>query len=245
MSAVQNDTYANPQARAQVMPNSDASEMQNTFIQLMVAQIRNQDPTKPVDSSEFLSQFAAMSQVQSLEKMSLLTQNNMVLLENLQYLSAASLVGQTVKVRADELDLGDQPVQAEVDLKHNANELVAILTDANGVKTEIPLPASEPGRVAFEIDPVELGLKPGKYDIEVKSASDETLVVEVKGKVSNVRLGADGPVLDVVGVGSVPFYEITEFSEASSLFANLLMPPQGNAAPRPLNSFAQGPRHEF
>ncbi|CAG8863181.1 hypothetical protein PS627_00117 [Pseudomonas fluorescens] len=244
MNTVQNDTYGNQQGRAQVMPNSDASEMQNTFIQLMVAQIRNQDPTKPVDSSEFLSQFASMSQVQSLEKMSLLTQNNMVLLENLQYLSAASLVGQTVKVRADELDLDDQPVQAEVDLEHSANELVATLTDANGVKTEIPLPASEPGRVAFEIDPVKLGLKPGKYDIEVKSASDETLVVEVKGKVSNVRLGADGPVLDVVGVGSVPFYEITEFSEAS-LLANLMMPPQGTAASRALNPSAQGQRHEF
>ncbi|MHC8306822.1 flagellar hook capping FlgD N-terminal domain-containing protein [Pseudomonas sp. PB3P13] len=244
MSAVQNDTYGNRQARDPVMPRSDASEMQNTFIQLLVAQIRNQDPTKPVDSSEFLSQFASMSQVQSLEKMSLLTQNNMVLLENLQYLSAASLVGQTVKVRADELDLSDQPVQAEVNLEHSANELVAILTDANGVKTEIPLPASEPGRVEFEIDPVALGLKPGKYDIEVKSASDESLEVEVKGKVNSVRLGADGPVLDVAGVGSVPFYEITEFSEAS-LFANLMMPPRGNDAPRSLNQFAQGQRHEF
>ena len=245
MIMLNNDARANPQSGGQVMPNSDASEMQNTFIQLMVAQIRNQDPTKPVDSSEFLSQFASMSQVQSLEKMSLLTQNNMVLLENLQYLSAAGLVGQTVKVRADELDLDDQPVQAEVELEHSANELVAILTDANGVKTEIPLPASEPGRVAFEVDPEKLGLKPGKYDIEVKSASDETLVVEVKGKVSNVRLGADGPVLDVVGVGSVPFYEITEFSSEASLFANLLMPPRDNAAPRSINPFAQGQRHEF
>ena len=90
----QNDTRNTPPPGDQVNGNSDSDEIQNTFIQLMVAQIRNQDPTKPVDSSEFLSQFASMSQVQSLEKMSALTQNNMVLLENLQYLSAASLVGQ-------------------------------------------------------------------------------------------------------------------------------------------------------
>jgi flagellar basal-body rod modification protein FlgD len=244
MSAVQNDSYGTQQARDAVLPNSDSSDMENTFIQLMVAQIQNQDPTKPVDSSEFLSQFASMSQVKSLEKMSLLTQNNMVLLENLQYLSASSLVGQTVKVRADELDLNDQPVQAEFELEHSANELVATLTDANGVKTEVPLPASEPGRVAFEIDPVALGLKPGKYDIEVKSASGESLAVEVKGKVSNVRLGADGPILDVVGVGSVPFYEITEFSEAS-LFANLMMPRTANAGTGALNPLTQGLRHEF
>lgn len=135
-------------------------------------------------------------------------------------------------------------MQAEFELEHSANELVATLTDANGVKTEVPLPASEPGRVAFEIDPVALGLKPGKYDIEVKSASGESLVVEVKGKVSNVRLGADGPILDVVGVGSVPFYEITEFSEAS-LFANLMMPRTANAGTGALNPLTQGLRHEF
>ncbi|WMI97596.1 flagellar hook capping FlgD N-terminal domain-containing protein [Pseudomonas chlororaphis subsp. aurantiaca] len=244
MAPVQNNTVNQHPLDAKVKPNSPAADMQNTFIKLMTAQIQNQDPTKPVDSSEFLNQFASMSQVQSLENMSALTKNNMVLLENLQYLNASGLVGQTVKVRAEELDLNDQPVQAEIELTHSANELVATLTDANGIKTTVPLPASEPGRVSFEIDPVALGLKPGKYDIEVKSGSDERYVVEVKGKVSNVRLGSDGPVLDVAGVGSVPFYKITEFSEAS-LFANLMIPPATSSPQRPLSQFTQGQRHEF
>ena len=42
---------------------SDATQMENNFISLMVAQIKYQDPTKPVDSTEFLNQFSAMSQV--------------------------------------------------------------------------------------------------------------------------------------------------------------------------------------
>ena len=243
MSAVNNDSN-NPAAGGQQAPKSNGAQMQDTFIQLMVAQIKNQDPTNPVDSSEFLSQFATMSQVQSLEKMSFLTENNMVLLENLQYLSASTLVGQTVKVSTSELNLKDQPVQAEVELKHSASELMAVLTDANGVKTEIPLPASEPGRVQFDIDPLALGLKPGKYDIEVKTASGESLKVEVKGKVSNVRLGSDGPVLNVEGVGDVPFYKITEFSEAS-LFSDQIAPIGQNPFQRSLSQFAQGQHHEF
>lgn len=243
MSQIQNDTRNTPPPGDQVNGNSDADEIQNTFIQLMVAQIRNQDPTKPVDSSEFLSQFASMSQVQSLEKMSALTQNNMVLLENLQYLSAASLVGQMVKVRVEELDLTDQKVEAQIELEHSANELMVTLTDENGVKTEIALPASGPGRVEFEIDPVALGLKPGKYEIEVKSNTDETFVVEAKGKVNNVRLSSDGPVLNIAGVGDVPFYEITEFSEAS-MFSNLMLPGQ-TTGQRSLSQSIQGPRHEF
>src|SRR5690606_40555147 len=76
---------------------SDAAQMENTFITLMTAQIANQDPTKPMDSNEFLSQFAAMSQVKSMENMAALTRNNMILTDNLQTLAAAGLVGQEVK----------------------------------------------------------------------------------------------------------------------------------------------------
>ena len=39
---------------------------ENTFLQLLVAQIKNQDPTQPVDSSTFLSQLAEFSQLEQL-----------------------------------------------------------------------------------------------------------------------------------------------------------------------------------
>ena len=44
--------------------NSLANE--NTFLQLLVAQIKNQDPTQPVDSSTFLTQLAEFSQLEQL-----------------------------------------------------------------------------------------------------------------------------------------------------------------------------------
>lgn len=39
---------------------------ENTFLQLLVAQIKNQDPTQPVDSNTFLSQLAEFSQLEQL-----------------------------------------------------------------------------------------------------------------------------------------------------------------------------------
>jgi flagellar basal-body rod modification protein FlgD len=39
---------------------------ENTFLQLLVAQIQNQDPTAPVDSSTFLTQLAEFSQLEQL-----------------------------------------------------------------------------------------------------------------------------------------------------------------------------------
>jgi flagellar basal-body rod modification protein FlgD len=39
---------------------------ENTFLQLMVAQLKNQDPTQPMDSTAFLSQLAQFSQLEQL-----------------------------------------------------------------------------------------------------------------------------------------------------------------------------------
>ncbi|CAD5110230.1 flagellar hook assembly protein FlgD [Zestomonas carbonaria] len=193
---------------------SDATQLENNFITLMVAQIQNQDPTKPVDSTEFLNQFAAMSQVRSLENMASLSKNNLVLLDNLQTLTAAGLVDQEVKVATDKVELGDGTVRGQVNLEFASGKTVLRLTDSNGVKTDIQLGSQVAGPVPFDLDAGKLGLEPGRYSIEVVTDSGEYPGVEVAGRVSKVRVSAEGPVLDVEGVGSVPFYNITEFGQS-------------------------------
>jgi flagellar basal-body rod modification protein FlgD len=45
---------------------TDALGNEDTFLQLLVAQIQNQDPTQPIDSSTFLTQLAEFSQLEQL-----------------------------------------------------------------------------------------------------------------------------------------------------------------------------------
>lgn len=45
---------------------SDSLANEDTFLQLLVAQIQNQDPTQPIDSSTFLTQLAEFSQLEQL-----------------------------------------------------------------------------------------------------------------------------------------------------------------------------------
>ena len=42
---------------------------QEDFLALMVAQLENQDPTKPMDNNEFLSQMAQFSMVEGIENL--------------------------------------------------------------------------------------------------------------------------------------------------------------------------------
>jgi flagellar basal-body rod modification protein FlgD len=45
---------------------TDALGSETTFLQLLVAQIQNQDPTNPIDSTTFLTQLASFSQLEQL-----------------------------------------------------------------------------------------------------------------------------------------------------------------------------------
>ncbi len=217
MTAITNNTVSNPYSIDQVTANSvnvsDATQMENNFISLMVAQIQNQDPTKPVDSTEFLNQFSAMSQVKSMENMTQLSKSNLVLLDNLQTLTASGLVGQEVKVAVDRLAVGSSTIRGQLNLGYAAGDTLVTLTDSNGVKKELRLGAQTAGLVPFEINPAALGLAPGTYQLEATTDSGEYPKVEISGLVSHVRVSADGPVLDVVGAGAVPFYKITEFGQ--------------------------------
>ena len=48
---------------------SVASKMNaDTFLQLLMAQLQNQDPTKPMDSTEYVGQLASFSQVEQATK---------------------------------------------------------------------------------------------------------------------------------------------------------------------------------
>ncbi|GAB7189405.1 hypothetical protein NUM3379_01110 [Kineococcus sp. NUM-3379] len=65
----------------------------DVFMKLLVAQLKYQDPSKPVDSSTFIAQTATFSQLETLEKMA---KTDTSVLAAQQRMQASSLVGMTV-----------------------------------------------------------------------------------------------------------------------------------------------------
>ncbi len=63
------------------------------FLQLLVAQLQYQDPSKPVDTASFMNETATLTQVQTMEQNS---QNSTDMLAAQKAQTAASLVGHTV-----------------------------------------------------------------------------------------------------------------------------------------------------
>ncbi len=65
----------------------------NSFLQLLVAQLRHQDPLKPTDSTTYITQEAQFSMVQS---MNALAKQNEALLRSQQMQEAVSFIGKSV-----------------------------------------------------------------------------------------------------------------------------------------------------
>ena len=83
-------TVLTPQAPT---PKSKTEMDKDTFLKLLVAQLKYQDPDKPVDSSAFMSQTAQFTQVEKLDDVA--TGQQQILAAQLA-MTAASLIGRTV-----------------------------------------------------------------------------------------------------------------------------------------------------
>jgi len=81
-------TYANNAEQA-----SETQVDYQSFLKLLVAQMKNQDPTNPMDSTQYMAQLAAFSQVeQSVQMNTKLDQ----MLQSSTLEQAASIIGRTI-----------------------------------------------------------------------------------------------------------------------------------------------------
>ncbi len=189
-------------------------QLNNQFMTLLVAQIQNQDPLNPTDGTEFVSQMAQLSQVQSTENMAKLLNRNTVQMERMQAMATANLVGQKVMVESSTVELGKQSQSGRLTIEQAASTVALFLTDALGQEHRIDLGEQDAGHVDFTIDPAKHNLKPGQYELSAVSSSGEELIpLELAGAVNTVRIPPKGGTaqLNVAGIGDVPYSKIKQF----------------------------------
>jgi flagellar basal-body rod modification protein FlgD len=86
-------TVGTPTATASNAVDRSDQMGKDTFLKLLVAQMRYQDPSNPTSSSEFMAQTATFTQVEKLEE---IASQNAELLTLQRSLSAGALVGKHV-----------------------------------------------------------------------------------------------------------------------------------------------------
>lgn len=209
-----------PPAAAASLPGNplSASMSQSDFLKLMTAQLQAQDPTKPMDNTQFVSQMAQFSQLSATQGLqSSLTSLSSSLSDAVQIsqvLSSTNLVDRQVLVPASTLNYSGQSVTAAANVS-SAGPLTVSVIDGNGhlVRT-INTTSSGSGLSQFSWDGRDENgstVPEGAYAFSASRGST-SFNTYVAGKVTAVGSGGSGlgTYLQVAGVGGVPLAQVAQ-----------------------------------
>ncbi len=193
---------------------------QEDFLNLMITQLRNQDPFKPMESGEFLGQLAQFGTVDGINALQDSFNSLSTSLASNQALQAAGLLDRNVLFASDQgfLETGGE-ISGMVELPHSATQVVVGIYGTNGeLIRRLDLGAHEGGQTQFNWDGRnESGalVAPGRYTVRAELVSGrevESGQVLVRGRVTNVTLGgANGPLtVGVEGLGDIDFGRVRQ-----------------------------------
>jgi len=194
---------------------NDASELgMGTFLKLMVTQLNNQDPFKPMENSAFLGQIAQFGSVTGLDKLNSQMENLSTSLTSGQALQAGSLVGHEVLVpmSAGSYESG-KTLRGQAYIPEASSDVTVRIYDTNGqLVRELPMGAAKTGDLSFSWDGTnDQGeyMPSGPYQVEVSAQYGEDNVLlqpEIYADVESVSLSAsNGLTLNLAGLGPVAF----------------------------------------
>jgi flagellar basal-body rod modification protein FlgD len=189
------------------------------FLQLLVAQLKNQDPMNPMNSEEFAAQLAQFSSLEQLMNINETLQGqegmNQALVEITNASSALGVIGKDVLATGNQVEVtgdGDESVTVGVG-GTGGNGILRILDENGNEVGSRALGYVGPGRQEIALGDAADGLGPGKYTYEVEVIGDTGDPVDVQTftrvLIDGVRYGPGGPVL-ISGTLEIPLASVVE-----------------------------------
>ena len=189
------------------------------FFKLMITQLKNQDPMKPLENGEFLSQIAQFGTVSGIDKLNKTFDDLASSLTSGQALQAGNLIGREVLVPGGVAALTPgAPVRGVVRLDASAADVVLHVYNASGALVrDLSLGGHPAGDLQFSWDGMTAAgtyAPAGTYYVQAEALSgDKAHAVDTQlyARVDSVNLGDQGGLtLDLAGLGTVPFSDIRE-----------------------------------
>jgi len=190
------------------------------FLTLLVAQLENQDPLKPQDGSEFMSQLAQLESVQGIQDLNdSFNSFSQSMLSN-QALQATTLVGRDVMVQSTtgQLEQG-KALTGVIGLPEAASSVTLnVFNSAGALVRQLPLGDHGAGPLTFSWDGLggdEQAAPSGQYTLAAQGrVNGETIELgtAVNFNVNSVTIDpASGTMLNLAGrSGSIPLANVLQ-----------------------------------
>ncbi|AVO55014.1 flagellar hook assembly protein FlgD [Ectopseudomonas mendocina] len=202
----------------QIKPDAPKSNDlgKNEFLNLLVAQLNNQNPLEPQGNGEFIAQLAQFSQVEGIEKLNTSMGSMLSSFQSSQALQASSLVGRKVIVPSEKavVDTSESFKASTLLPVSSSNVYVNVYDNSGALVTRVNLGEQAAGNVSFIWDGKDSDgnvVPPGTYKFEAQATyGSETkgLYTLLPANVDSVTLGGSELMLNLAGLGSVPLSQV-------------------------------------
>ncbi len=192
------------------------------FLQMLVTELQNQDPTNPLQSTDLAAQLAQFSSVSELQTLNSNVQNstnaNLVMTQSISNTMAATLIGKKVQVNSSQIAYdGTTNPTLGYTLSGNAADVKVNIMNANGtvIRTmdEGPMAGGDQTLAWDGKDSSGNQVPAGNYTFSVDATDSNgnalTPSLYTLGTVQGVKFGSNGASLVVDGA-QVPFSNVQE-----------------------------------
>ncbi|WP_340607650.1 flagellar hook assembly protein FlgD [Xenorhabdus bharatensis] len=201
----------------------DSNDIKDNFLNLLVAQLKNQDPTNPMQNNELTTQLAQISTVEGIEKLNKSLGAVIGQMEGNQAMQTTQLIGRKVMIPGDKILTGsseDKGISVSTfgfELARPAEHVKVTIRNKNGVVVrEIEFKSVQNGIHKVNWDGKDADGKEvenNAYSFTVSASyRDQALVTLplVAAEVNGVTRGEDGTKLDLGLAGTVTMDKVRQ-----------------------------------
>ncbi|KQN56675.1 flagellar hook assembly protein FlgD [Erwinia sp. E602] len=198
--------------------DTSAADLQSNFLTLLVTQLKNQDPTNPMDNAQLTSQLAQINTLSGIEKLNTTLGSISGQITSGQTLQASTLIGHGVMVAGSQVLVGNSTTSPfGVELSEAATAAKATITNASGeVVQTIDLGAMSAGVHTFQWDGKTTAgtvAADGKYTVTIAASNGNGQLVTQPlnyAYVSGVTKTSTGAVLDLGTLGTTTLENVRQ-----------------------------------
>lgn len=199
------------------------SQTFDTFLKLLTSQLKNQDPLKPMDSSEFTQQLVSYSQVEQQINTNTNLETLISAMQSNQFAGAVNYIGTTIEALGDTAEIEDGGGASwSYELQNTAKTVALTVTDATGKTVATRVGETGVGAHSFAWDGKNAQgtqLPDGLYTLTVTAvdADGNTVdsILSISGKVEGVET-VDGVQRLLVGSQSIPMANVNKVRQAAA-----------------------------
>ncbi|MCT4704232.1 flagellar hook assembly protein FlgD [Enterobacteriaceae bacterium H20N1] len=216
---VNDTTSASSTSSISTSSTSSSSDLQSSFLTLLVAQLKNQDPTNPLENNELTSQLAQISTLSGIEKLNTTLGAVSGQLTSNQQVQATTLIGHGVMIPGTKILAGSEATTPfGVELQQAADKVTATITDSSGqVVRTIDIGSLSAGVHTFTWDGSTTdgtAAPDGAYNVSIAASNGSTQLVAQPlnfALVNGVTNNTDGStLLDLGTYGTTTLDEIRQ-----------------------------------